>query len=108
MRYSYVPGVALGSMGKTHSCEAHPLGRHRLAVLAAAVLAGCGSGGGSTGAATAAGSPVAKLTGRETVTLTVPASMRGGELSDPHQLERAEGLDGERLGAARRGADGWR
>jgi glucose/arabinose dehydrogenase len=58
-----------------------------LAVLAAAVLAGCGSGGGSTGAGTASGAPVAKLTGRETVTLKVPAPMKGGELSSPHQLE---------------------
>jgi glucose/arabinose dehydrogenase len=62
-----------------------------LAVLAAAVLAGCGSGGGSTGAGTASGAPVAKLTGRETVTLKVPASMKGGELSSPHQLEVPKG-----------------
>ena len=62
-----------------------------LAVLAAAVLAGCGSGGGSTDAATATGAPVAKLTGRETVPLKMPARMRGGELSSPHQLEVPKG-----------------
>ncbi|HVW47440.1 MAG TPA: hypothetical protein VHA76_10340 [Solirubrobacterales bacterium] len=62
-----------------------------LAVLAAAALAGCGSGGGSTGAATASGSPVARLTGRETVALKVPARMKGGELSAPRRLEVPQG-----------------
>ncbi len=91
MRYSYVPGVAAGSMGKTRLVRRIHSAGIVLAVLAAAVLAGCGSGGGSTGAGTAAGSPVAKLTGREMVTLKVPARMKGGELSSPHQLEVPKG-----------------
>jgi glucose/arabinose dehydrogenase len=62
-----------------------------LAVLAATLLAGCGSGDGSAGEGSAGGSPVAKLTGRETVPLTLPARMKGGELSAPHQLEVPKG-----------------
>src|ERR1700761_2014511 len=91
MRYSHVPGVAPGSMGKTRLVRRILSAGIVLAVRAAAVLAGCGWGGGSTGAGTAAGSPVAKLTGRQTVTLKVPARMKGGELSSPHQLEVPEG-----------------
>jgi glucose/arabinose dehydrogenase len=78
-------------MGKTHLVRRIHSAGIVLAVLAAAVLAGCGSGGGSTGAATATGAPAAKLTGRETVTLKVPARMKGGELSSPHQLEVPKG-----------------
>jgi glucose/arabinose dehydrogenase len=90
-------------MGNTHRVRRiHSLGAV-LAVLAAALLAGCGGGGGSgsggpTGSAAAlttgkagAGSPAAKLTGRETVTLKVPARMKGGELSSPHRLKVPKG-----------------
>src|ERR1700742_4000622 len=80
-----------GAMGKTPLVRRIPSAGIVLAVLAAAVLAGCGSGGGSTGAAPSAGSPVAKQTGRATVTLKVPERMEGGELSSPHQLEVPEG-----------------
>lgn len=70
-------------------------------VLTAAV-AGCGSGGGSgagpTGSTTAtktttaaATAAAARAKGREEVTLKVPARMKGGELSEPHQLEVPKG-----------------
>ncbi|MBS1678808.1 MAG: gluconolaconase [Actinobacteria bacterium] len=61
-------------------------------------VAGCGSGsvatiGGSGGgtAAILAGLGGAAPGGRETVTLTVPAAMRGGELSSPHRLSLPKG-----------------
>jgi glucose/arabinose dehydrogenase len=88
-----------------------------LAGIVAAVLiavAGCGSGGDSSsgaagtppGGATSAeasqatsgskGAPgtaksAAVVAADEAVTLTVPASMKGGELSEPHQLEVPKG-----------------
>jgi glucose/arabinose dehydrogenase len=68
------------------------------AAVLTAVVAGCGSGGGSTvaptgsaAAMTTAGAAPAKAKGREVVTLKVPSSMRGGELSSPHQLEVPKG-----------------
>jgi glucose/arabinose dehydrogenase len=68
------------------------------------VVAGCGSGssttsGASTHAAASSAStpsspstPSSSSTGaREAVTLAVPSSMRGGELSDPHELSVPKG-----------------
>ncbi|HEY2053188.1 MAG TPA: hypothetical protein VGH14_04550 [Solirubrobacterales bacterium] len=66
-------------------------------------LAGCGSGSSSTG--TGGSSTVAMKTGggtpngasprpgggRETVRLSVPSSLRGGELSEPHELSVPKG-----------------
>ncbi|MFT3865559.1 MAG: hypothetical protein QM729_14915 [Solirubrobacterales bacterium] len=68
----------------------------------AAAVAGCGSGGGSSAAPTgsttamkttpsASAKAAAKSKGREEVTLKVPASMKGGELSSPHRLEVPKG-----------------
>jgi glucose/arabinose dehydrogenase len=92
-----------------------------LAGIAAAVLiaaTGCGSGGGSSSATTVrevSGAPPVttnvakpvKAAARETVPLTVPSSMKGGELSEPHQLEVPKGwkasvwarVDGARMEA---------
>src|SRR6201992_513920 len=94
MRSSYVPESTPESMGKTQDVRRIHSAAIVLAVLAAAVLAGCGaggSGGNSTNEAKASGAPAAKLTGRATVTLKVPARMEGGELSSPHQLEVPKG-----------------
>jgi glucose/arabinose dehydrogenase len=72
-------------------------------VVLAAAVAGCGSGGGSSSAAptgsttamkttpSATAAAAAKAKGREEVTLAVPARMKGGELSEPHQLELPKG-----------------
>ena len=67
-------------------------------LLLAVAVAGCGSGSGSgsTVAGTSAsdnapGPASGPVAGLETVTLTVPASMRGGELSEPHQLSVPKG-----------------
>jgi glucose/arabinose dehydrogenase len=90
-------------MGNTHLVRRIHSAGVVLAVLAAGVLAGCGSGGSnagsthtSSGAAvttipTAATAQPAGAKGRETVTLQVPARMKGGELSSPHQLEVPKG-----------------
>ncbi len=78
-------------MGKTRDVRRIHSAGVVLAVLAVGLLAGCGSGGGSSGAAPPVGSPAAKLTGRETVTLKVPARMEGGTLSAPHRLEVPKG-----------------
>lgn len=63
--------------------------------MLAAVVAGCGSSGATTGSADATGTtsaaPSPQVSGLEEVTLKVPASMRGGELSSPHQLEVPKG-----------------
>src|ERR1700760_686320 len=62
-----------------------------LAAVVMVLAAGCGSGGGTT---QPTGSTVAQTVpprGREEVSLSVPASLRGGELSDPHQLEVPKG-----------------
>jgi glucose/arabinose dehydrogenase len=84
------------------------------AFLALLVLAGCGSGGGSSSgapgpaagatdattsaapgssptAATTKGAGTSQATERETVTLSVPSSLAGGELSSPHRLEVPKG-----------------
>jgi glucose/arabinose dehydrogenase len=58
--------------------------------LLALLVAACGSGSSTTGT-TGGGSTTSGATPRpaaalETVTLTVPSAMRGGELSSPHQL----------------------
>jgi glucose/arabinose dehydrogenase len=73
-----------------------------IAVVLTAAVASCGSGGGTSGSTTIeenSGSPPQMVetaqptnaTARETVTLTVPSSMEGGELSEPHQLEVPKG-----------------
>src|ERR1700709_2807195 len=91
MRYSHVPEVFPRSMGKTELVRRVHSAGIVLAVLAAALLAGCGSGGGSTGAGTATGAPPAKLTRRHTGTLKVAGRVKGGELSPPHQPEVPKG-----------------
>jgi glucose/arabinose dehydrogenase len=67
-------------------------------VLLLLVVAGCGSGSGSgsTVAMTSApgggrGDSSPSAGGRETVTLAVPSSMSGGELSEPHRLSVPKG-----------------
>jgi glucose/arabinose dehydrogenase len=70
-----------------------PAGISALALLFVA-LVGCGSGSGasSTVAMTSPrGASSGPGEGRETVTLAVPASMRGGELSEPHELSVPKG-----------------
>ncbi len=68
------------------------------ALLIAAALAGCGSSGESSpGQGSSASGPTANgaappLAGaRESVTLTVPASLRGGDLPSPHTLNVPKG-----------------
>jgi len=95
-------------MGKTDEVRRFTPAGIVFAVLLAALggaLAGCGSGGGpgssaaaptgSNAATTTSGpgaeSPPARLTGRQTVTLRVPARMEGGTLSSPHRLEVPKG-----------------
>jgi glucose/arabinose dehydrogenase len=56
-----------------------------IAALTALAVAGCGSGSAPTATLTAH-RVAAPRSGGETVTLHVPAAMRGGELSEPHQL----------------------
>ncbi len=65
-------------------------------VLLSAVVDGCGSSGGSASTATdgtvnTASSVAGKAGDREEVTLSVPASMRGGELSEEHRLTVPKG-----------------
>jgi glucose/arabinose dehydrogenase len=72
-------------------------------VVLIVAVAACGSGGGSSSAAptgsttamktspSASASAAAKSKGRVEVTLRVPAQMKGGELSEPHQLEVPKG-----------------
>jgi glucose/arabinose dehydrogenase len=62
------------------------------------VVAGCGSGssttsGARTGTTASPTSPPSSSStgGREEVTLAVPSAMRGGELSDPHELSVPKG-----------------
>jgi glucose/arabinose dehydrogenase len=74
-----------------------------LATVLVVAIAGCGSGSATTSGAASTPAAVkagggapkgasARATGgRETVTLSVPASMRGGELSSPHQLSVPKG-----------------
>jgi glucose/arabinose dehydrogenase len=66
--------------------------------LAGVAVAGCGSGAGGPSSTTAvtttpsaAASQAAPAKGREAVTLTVPAAMRGGTLSGPHRVEVPKG-----------------
>jgi len=68
-----------------------------IAVVFALAVAGCGSGSGTgtsgsdaTTVAMAAGGSQS-TGGRETVALSVPASMRGGELAAPHKLRVPKG-----------------
>jgi glucose/arabinose dehydrogenase len=60
--------------------------------VAALALAGCGSSGspGTTASAPNGATP-RPAAGRETVALTVPQAMRGGELSSPHELTVPKG-----------------
>lgn len=80
----------------------HPFPTAVAAAITILALAGCGSG--SSGTADTAATTIAMNTGaasaraaarppggRETVTLTVPAAMRGGELSSPHKLSVPKG-----------------
>jgi len=65
-------------------------------ILALLLITACGSGspgtsGPGAGGAGAGGALPRPAGGRETVTLTVPSSMRGGELSSPHQLSVPKG-----------------
>ena len=73
----------------------HLAGIAAAAPFAALLIVGCGSGGGSSGSAVgstpAAASTAARSKGREMVTLSVPASLGGGDLSSPHQLEVPKG-----------------
>ncbi|HEY2478485.1 MAG TPA: hypothetical protein VGI17_07130 [Solirubrobacterales bacterium] len=69
-----------------------PVGIATAAVAVA--LAGCGSGGSSTsgpGAADANGASPPPAGERESVELTVPSSLSGGELSSPHELDLPKG-----------------
>jgi glucose/arabinose dehydrogenase len=65
-----------------------------LAVVVTVLIAGCGSSGGTsepTGSTISKTVTPATPQGREDVALTVPASLRGGELSESHQLEVPKG-----------------
>lgn len=63
-----------------------------IVVLLLAVIAGCGSGSStSTATPIASTAPDSVPSALHTVTLTVPAKMRGGELSEPHLLSVPEG-----------------
>jgi glucose/arabinose dehydrogenase len=61
------------------------------AALLLLVVAACGSGSSSTTTFTAHEAPSPSTDGRETVTLAVPSTMRGGELSEPHRLSVPKG-----------------
>jgi glucose/arabinose dehydrogenase len=60
-----------------------------LAAFLALAVAACGSGSSSTAEPIASTAPEAD--GSETVTLSVPAKMRGGELSEPRRVSVPEG-----------------
>lgn len=55
------------------------------------LLTACGSSGSTTADLTAHTTSSPAGGGRETVTLAVPAKMRGGELAEPHQLSVPKG-----------------
>jgi glucose/arabinose dehydrogenase len=55
------------------------------------LLTACGSSSPTTPDSTTPASSSPPADGRQTVTLAVPASMRGGELSEPHQLNVPKG-----------------
>ncbi|MBS1863141.1 MAG: gluconolaconase [Actinobacteria bacterium] len=82
-------------MRDTGAVRRRPLaGIAAAATVAAVLVAGCGSGGGAASSGTAgagAADGAARSKGREMVTLSVPSSLSGGELSSPHQLEVPRG-----------------
>lgn len=76
----------------------HLAGTVTAALIAGLGVAGCGSEHGASGStaavtttASAVASQAAEAKGREEVTLSVPASLAGGELSGPHRLEVPRG-----------------